>query len=47
MGSIIISALRNAAVPPPREAALGVQNFARLYHLPQMQEVLRTGGQRP
>lgn len=46
MGSIIISALRNAAVPPPREAALGVQSFARLYHLPQMQEVLRTGGQR-
>jgi hypothetical protein len=47
MGSIIISALRQAAVPPPREAALGMQSFARLYHLPQMQEVLRTGGQRP
>jgi class 3 adenylate cyclase len=46
MGSIIISALRHAAVPPPRAAALGAQSFARLYHLPQMQEVLRTGGQR-
>jgi len=34
-------------VPPPREAALGVQSFARLYHLPQMQEMLRTGGRRP
>lgn len=46
VGSIIISALRNAAVPPPREAALDAQSFGRLYHLPQMQEVLRTGGQR-
>jgi len=47
MGSIIISALRDAKTPPAREAALGAQSFARLYHLPQMQEVLRTGGRRP
>jgi hypothetical protein len=46
LGSIIISALRDARKLPSRDAALGVQAFARFYNLPQMQEVLRAGRQR-
>ncbi len=44
MGSIVISALRDARAAPPAGAAMGVHGFAWLYNLPQVMEAVRSAG---